>query len=303
MSKRANYETVTPAQAAQWLKRNISNRPLKPFYLETLIKAFRRGEWEDSADAITFDKNGNLTNGQHRLNMIVKVNQPVECLVARDLSPTAFKGIDVGLGRSNADILKISGYENCTALAQASSWLTKYINDVAPVTKGLTLSRMSGGTTRQTSEQMFKLLETHPKLIDSVKFTALFYEGVKKSPVRRVNINAGAFSFLHYLLSYDGFITITDNAEILNGEEWLCRLVTGQGVTVENNLIQTRNVLSPDALKTRRVTQVTKLAYVLKAWNACKAERVYDIIRFTSKGTNKEKFPRILAADKAFYNA
>ena len=64
-------ETITPAQAAEWLKGNTVNRRLVLHHVERLASEMLAGEWRITGDCIKL--NGDrLLDGQHRLQAIVQ---------------------------------------------------------------------------------------------------------------------------------------------------------------------------------------------------------------------------------------
>jgi len=100
-----HYEivTVTPELAKEWLQVAKINRKIRPGYIEFLRKEIEQGRWEFTAEAIRFDVNGDLIDGQHRLNAIIQANSPVTLLIVRGLSPKVFYKIDTGMNRTLAD--------------------------------------------------------------------------------------------------------------------------------------------------------------------------------------------------------
>ena len=64
--------TITPEIAREMLKKNTNNRPLSKRTLSRYVQLMKNGEWGITTDAIGFDVNGRLINGQHRLNEVVE---------------------------------------------------------------------------------------------------------------------------------------------------------------------------------------------------------------------------------------
>lgn len=76
------------------------------------------GEWMTSPDAIAFDDEGRLVNGQHRLKAVVRSGEVLEdVLVAWNLGPEARKICDVGAKRRASDMLHIEGFKKPQELA------------------------------------------------------------------------------------------------------------------------------------------------------------------------------------------
>ena len=65
---------VTPELASKWLEKNIDNRNLRKNTINQYVNDMKNGKWSLVGDSITFDKDGILTNGQHRLYAVVQSN-------------------------------------------------------------------------------------------------------------------------------------------------------------------------------------------------------------------------------------
>lgn len=107
----AQYMTVSPEKAKEWLQRNEQNRNIRPDRVDRYAKLMRSGDqWMASPDAIAFDYNGRLVNGQHRLKALAQAGVEQTMLVAWNLHPDASMIADVGIKRTAADALVIGGY-------------------------------------------------------------------------------------------------------------------------------------------------------------------------------------------------
>lgn len=80
---------VTPRMAKSWLDHNTLNRRLRPKRVLELVRAIESGQWQYTGESISFDTNGVLSNGQHRLAAIVASGIACEALVVFGLSPSA----------------------------------------------------------------------------------------------------------------------------------------------------------------------------------------------------------------------
>lgn len=109
---------IPPKLAAFILKeRNDKNRHLRATHAEGLAKSMDEGLWHFNGDTVRFTKDGNLADGQHRLEATVKSGIPLVALVVLGLSEEAFTTIDKGIKRSSADSLSLAGFHNATTLA------------------------------------------------------------------------------------------------------------------------------------------------------------------------------------------
>lgn len=96
--------TVTPALAAEWLKCNTTNRPLRKIRVDTYARELEQGHWRFTGDSIKFDADCKLIDGQHRLAACVKSGVAFQVLVVRGLDSAAFDVLDRNLPRSASDV-------------------------------------------------------------------------------------------------------------------------------------------------------------------------------------------------------
>ena len=77
------FVIITPELAEALLENfNNHNRPMSEVNLKVLTKEMLTGSWVFNGESITFDYNGNCTNGQHRLKAIVITGLSFRFLVA-----------------------------------------------------------------------------------------------------------------------------------------------------------------------------------------------------------------------------
>lgn len=174
-------ETITPAQAKEMLKGNFSrNRNLRPKRVQQYANDMKNGDWGLSTDAIGLDENGELINGQHRLNAVILANKAVAFLVVRGLPKESVMFIDGQLTRSPSDQLRISKTD------------TLYGNKSACALVKALLSQKCGAS-RSEGMSSFEL----EKNIDKFYFLCK-YQSTKrgKGTVNNANMYVSAFSAL-----------------------------------------------------------------------------------------------------------
>lgn len=115
-------ESITPDAAECYLSRNEGNRYARPMHIERLAKKIREGRWLLSHQAIAFDDQGDLIDGQHRLMAIVKAGRPALLIVIRGLRRQSMTCVDENTRRTVADVYgqvgdrrPISKFEAATA--------------------------------------------------------------------------------------------------------------------------------------------------------------------------------------------
>lgn len=119
----SGVQTITPEIASSWLIKNSNNRPLSSYWVDTLVSAMKKGEWKYNAEAIKFDEDGNLLDGQHRLTAIVKSGVSIQALVVYGLAPEVFITLDQGRKRTTRDDLAMNGVHNTSNIAAALRFL------------------------------------------------------------------------------------------------------------------------------------------------------------------------------------
>ena len=119
-------EVITPEKAAEYLSRNIVNRPFKKDKIRQYAAAMRAGKWQLTHQGIAFKSTGELGDGQNRLKAVIEAGVPVEMTVFYDMDATI---LDRGTPRSDRDTLIMSGIDSGVASKTATAafnFLYKY---------------------------------------------------------------------------------------------------------------------------------------------------------------------------------
>lgn len=120
---------VTPEVAAMWLDKNISNnRNPKKTSITAYAEDMVNGNWGLSPDAIAFDQNGILFNGQNRLNAIVKSGVTINAFVVFGfpMHKKDFLNLDNGAKRTFRDMIR-TGYSDDEAVILGGDIASAYI--------------------------------------------------------------------------------------------------------------------------------------------------------------------------------
>lgn len=117
-------EFVTPEMALEWLACNANNRSLTRADVEYLRDCILAGEWKVTHQGIAFWEDGELADGQHRLNAIIEAGVGVWVYVTRGVPRENAEAIDRGKTRSNKDHLHFSGVKSDTRRVAACVCLT-----------------------------------------------------------------------------------------------------------------------------------------------------------------------------------
>lgn len=109
-----SVEYISPEIAKDYLASNAGNRRLSETTVLTYKNEMLAGRW-DLGPVISFDVNGKLLDGQHRLSAVVSAGIIIPFIVLRDLPPQSATRFDVGKNRNASDIAQISGHQKVSA--------------------------------------------------------------------------------------------------------------------------------------------------------------------------------------------
>ena len=98
------YETITPAQATDYLNSMSGNRPLSNKQVEYLTQQAVAGKFFSNVAPLHFDTEGRLRNGQHRMWMVIESNRPQEFMVIGNASEEEIDALDIGKRRTGGDV-------------------------------------------------------------------------------------------------------------------------------------------------------------------------------------------------------
>ena len=106
-----SIETITSDQAKKIIKANFDcNRQIVKANLQDLKADILSGDFHLSTDAIAFDRNNRLVNGQHRMEVLSALDgHAARFIVIRNLSPESVQVLDLGKRRMIHDRITVAG--------------------------------------------------------------------------------------------------------------------------------------------------------------------------------------------------
>jgi hypothetical protein len=259
--------TVTPEMAAEWLTKNIKNRPVSRQHVSRIARAMTNGEWDLNGSTIRFASSGRLLDGQHRLLACVESGCAFTTLVVYGLSEESFATIDQSIRpRKIADVLSIESGASMTNVSAALKVLyqMRKTRDVRRP-NGRTPDEFTVGVARQ-------MLARHPGMVDS-SFV---------SNTIRIWRNAQC-ACLHYLFGLVDSDLASDFADVMrNGSKELKRPFN----MFREGIIRLRATTADPAIREAS-------ARAIKAFNAELAGKRLGILTWRSN----EGFPEIAGLD------
>lgn len=153
-------EEVTPQQAAAYLENNDDNRNISAAAVDNLARLMSEGKWEFNGDAIRFDTDGKLLDGQHRCMAIVRSGVTIsQQVVIRGIQTASQATMDQGRKRTASDVLSMEGYRNGNQIASVARLIHQWKSGVRTQNE---LSR--GALFPLTSAEVLHWAQREPKL-------------------------------------------------------------------------------------------------------------------------------------------
>jgi len=100
---RAQYRLITPEYAQERLNNNPNNRRMSPKHVNRYKRDILSGQFLTTHQGIAIDINGQLQDGQHRLQAIVETGISITMLVVTGLPQSSMAVIDTGVNRTVAE--------------------------------------------------------------------------------------------------------------------------------------------------------------------------------------------------------
>lgn len=101
---------ITPDKALDLLKHNLNRqRPMDKRLVEQIKRDIINGDFVTTHQGIALDDDGNLIDGQHRLQAIADSGRTVTMLVTTGMTRNAFSVVDTGKARTYRDYAITSG--------------------------------------------------------------------------------------------------------------------------------------------------------------------------------------------------
>jgi len=122
----AELVTITPEIAERLLENNPGNRVVGKPLLRAMMADLVGRRWQTNGETIKVSVDGELNDGQHRLNAIVQSGVPMRSWVMFGLPRDSRLTVDMGKPRSPGDYLTMGGVKNANTAATVARTLLSY---------------------------------------------------------------------------------------------------------------------------------------------------------------------------------
>jgi hypothetical protein len=256
-----SIEKVTPDTATEWLKQNLHNRNIRPGRVAEIARDMANGDFQFTGDPIKFSRDGELIDGQHRLAAVQQSGLTLAFTVVRGLPRTAQDVVDIGAGRTTADVLRIAGHSHPAILAAAARLVTlvdlRLINDTDH-----RRTRLTHAEVRHAVDTLGLLLE---RACDRV---ATLRHGVACPP----SVLAAGYFLCERVADND------------TADEFFSRLHDGAMLATGSPVLALRNRFSEIRQSRTYMTPPMHLSMILRAWNAWREGRTMAMIPAVKSG-------------------
>lgn len=245
-------EIITPDMAKEYLKNNTKNRHISESKVNSYAQEMLNGRWKLNGESISFDKNGVLNDGQHRLRACIKANMPFRCVVVRGTDVDVMDTIDCGKGRSAGDVFIINGVQQSNNKAAATRKFLRLFDGNTAVgdSKGY-----GGDSAGVTNTRIWETYQAHKDIVDAAVLEAFKYYQASNKMITVSDI-AGIIIFLHLTKGYDYAFVCNFFAQLCDYESTKMKVIR-----------QLRRILQDDKQRRLHMSAAARQAYIVKTWN------------------------------------
>ncbi len=251
---------VTPELAEEYLEANTDNRRLVAERVLRFGEDMEAERWRDyHPHGISFDREGRLVDGQHRLAAILLSGKSVVMRVTRGLDPEMQSVFDLGAPRMTGDVLRRGGILNSTHAGTIISMLYLYDNypDV-----------IWHNPRYPSKTYQLEYAKEHDAAIQTAIHAA-------QSVFRSTRIPRSVYGVLYLLVDRYG---MTDS-----WDDWHSAVLSGAGLQKGDARLTLRNYFAHEERMRDQGgiwSRQRRLALVLKAYRYYREEKPVHLLRF-----------------------
>jgi hypothetical protein len=247
---------MTPKVAAQWLAESrIRNRNHRDQVSDAYGRDMSEGRWKFNGEAIVRDKEGNLLQGQHRLQAVEKSRSAVLLLVIEGVESGVMDTFDTGLPRYYKDMLQVAGYSYPTSMSSITRGMWRW-------DRGQYMLTPSGNADRPSRAELDAYLSAHR---DEIEASAAYAERLRIRVLMPASVLGTAAIILNRIDS-------------LAAGEFFNKLAYGDDLKRDNPILVLRNQLDRRNSSSKETTDERR-ALLFGTWNYWRTGEVRDKIR------------------------
>jgi hypothetical protein len=257
---------LTPEIALKFLELSDNFRTVRQDWVRQLAREMSEGRWKaDTGEALIFNNEGSLVDGQHRCWAIVDSGISISTIVIWGVEKGVDVEIDNGLKRHFHDYLAKLNETNTTVLAAALRMVRAYELGIY----------FYGSHQRFGRHELLEAYERHTLLKLSM------------TPARKTRdlIPLSMGTFLHYMFAQKRGESLAD--------QFFDKVATGVELQRDDPVYLLRNILLEERKSNRQLGNRERAAYIIKAWNNWLEGRSMKQLSWRGVGPTAEPFPEI----------
>lgn len=270
---------ITPAMARRWLQKAGANRKKSDPHIRRLAQKMADGRWITNGQTISFDIDGKLIDGQHRLEAIALSGATIEHAVALDVSdPKAFTTYDGDALKRGADqVATMMGATHGKDLVAAARVVYAYESASTMEDFSQAVGKTAQFSNEHIAEYAISVQDEFLAAEDMIGVLA------KKSGCRSL---------------IQGLVIIFNRIDPVATSEFCRKLSTGVFTSEGDPCLLLRDKLIADHKLKGVKWKRTLAAVTIKAFNNHCEGKQMGILRWRIEGQNPEYFPAIIGGDK-----
>ncbi len=269
---KSEKKKVTPKMAAEFLKKNWTNRTVRNEHTDRIAMDIRSGRWDLNGESLKFDVDGNLIDGQHRCLAIIEADKAVDTLVVTGLAKTVQRTLGGVIARTFSDELTMRGVAYASICAGAAKTCACYDR--------FGYWEPKFGRTVSIVEQAEAFDRNEDAIIAAAKRVSRLYGGYKGQ------------GFLPTQTMMAGHLIHFRRHDEKTAEWFVERAYSGVGLNEDEPVFQLRRAFNPRDIH-RRMSHPVRNAVTIKAFNLTCEGRTVTRLAWRRTGTHVEPFPRI----------
>lgn len=264
---------LTREIALDWLRRNGKNRSFSRDSARLLAAEMDHGYWRENGEAIIFDVDGELIDGQHRLQAVVNSGHEYRVPVITGVEGRVRPTVDTGQKRSSAQNLQMAGEKNAAVL---SATLTLWKGYIARDLRAMTHPGTASPEQRTTISRIMEELETYPELKVAVQRCV----ALRPNGSGRALVSPSESALTWQAITRSG---VTEE----RAEEFIGSVLSGYNLSRGNPIIALRRRLIEQMGPGVKMDKRERIALILKTWQLWSTGQTRQVM---SWGAN-EPFP------------
>lgn len=265
----ATVEVIDKETAKRYLACSDNIRAIDLHRVKGYARMMVDGQWDENGEAIKFDREGKLRDGQHRLSAIVLCGLPQPMLVVRGIASD--HNLDRGKSRSISDYLRRYGVPNAVLAAAAIRGAINY-----------NLGKFNGTSTYEDTVTVDQLVRFREDTPDADKIVSLATRGKQMGVATYLGILGLVIA--SSTTNSDTFYSFMDdiqNSDALPSTDPRWHLH--------------RRMIANKLAKKVKLTGKEKCALTFVAWNHYieGREATVNTLRWRAVGPGAQEFPKI----------